>query len=178
MLAYRIINKIAHAFTEKLLPIYYRIKISILKKIIGDEAISYVLYDCLVPAVVLKMYGCKIGTNVRIGRWLTIHETHENFSKLTIGNNVHIGKHVMLDISEQIIIEDNVTIAMGVKVLTHVNFGDSELKTFYPSSQGKVVIKKSAYIGANAVILSSLCIILKNMPYMQAYQQSTLNLFL
>jgi len=150
-----------------ILPIYYRLKIVLYKYIVGNEALSYVLYDSLFPTIVLKIGSATVGKGTRINRWLTIHESRGSFKKLVIGDKVHIGKHVLIDLSESVIIKDRVGIGMFSKIITHRNLGDSKLHNIYNTFCAPVVIGEDTILSANAIILAgtvlgSGCIVLPN----------------
>lgn len=132
---------------------FYRIKVHFYKLIVGREAAAYVLYDSLRPEMVLRMYGAKIGRNVRINRWLILHETNNDFSNLTIGNDVHIGKHVLIDLSAKVTIGNRVGIGMFAKIMTHQNLGDSCLNEKYPKETGDIEIPDDVVISSSAIIL-------------------------
>lgn len=161
---FRAIKKIIFTI---ILPVYYRLKIALYKCLIGNEALSYVLYDSLFPAIVLKIGGATIGKGTRINRWLTIHESRGSFKKLVIGDKVHIGKHVFIDLSESVIIKNRAGIGMFSKIITHRNLGDSKLRNIYDTFCAPVAIGEDVILNANAVILAgtklgSGCIVLPN----------------
>lgn len=148
-------------------PIYYRFKITLYKCLVGNEALSYVLYNSLFPEMVLKIGGATVGKGTRINRWLTIHESRGSFKKLVIGDKVHIGKHVFIDLSERVIIKDRVGVGMFSKIITHRNLGDSKLHNIYNTFSSPVVISEDTVLNANAIILAGTelgnsCIILPN----------------
>lgn len=136
-----------------ILPVYYRIKIALYKCLVGNEALSYVLYNSLFPVIVLKIGGATIGKGTRVQRWLTIHESSGAFKNLIIGNKVHIGKHVFIDLSEKVTIKDRVAIAMFSKILTHRNFGDSKLSNVHKTICKPVIIGEDTVLNINAIIL-------------------------
>jgi acetyltransferase-like isoleucine patch superfamily enzyme len=138
---------------EQLFKIYYRIKISFYKIIVKKEAASYVLHDSILPKLVLQMYGAKIGRNVRINRWLILHATNNDFSNLTVGNDVHVGKGVLIDLTGKVTIGNRVNIGMFSRILTHQNIGDSRLRELYPPTQGDIFIPDDVVISSNAIVL-------------------------
>lgn len=132
---------------------YYWLKVQLYKIIVGREAAAYVLYESLRPEIVLRMYGAKTGRNVRINRWLLLHETNNDFSNLIIGDDVHIGKHVLIDLSGKVKIGSRVGISMFSKILTHQNLGDSCLNRKYLKEKGDIEIPDDVVISAGATIL-------------------------
>ncbi len=108
---------------------------------------------------IMKMFGAKIGRGARVHSPLIIHNAERDYCNLTIGDRCHIGKDVLLDLSEPISIGDNVTISMRVSIITHFDVGDSFLKqTNYPPERKGVTILSGAYIGAGAMILHGVII--------------------
>lgn len=132
--------------------IYFE-KYLLYKLVHPGHAEEYLVEKAFYPRLAMKLVGVPIGTNTRISNGLVLH----NYTKgnLSIGNNVHIGKGVLLDLTEKITIQDNCTISMGTKILTHQNLGDSSLSRQYPFASSPILFEESAYIGANSLILHS-----------------------
>jgi len=127
---------------------------------LGFDNATKLLYTIDKRAVIpiLRTYGAKIGENCDIEVPLIFHNC-TSFQNLIIGNNCHIGKDVFLDLRAPIILEDNVTISMRTTIITHIDVGHSPLKEKeLPSTQGRVIFKKGAYVGANATILHDVTI--------------------
>jgi len=101
---------------------------------------------------ILKKNGAQIGLNCDIESHLFFHNC-KSYSNLIIGNNCHVGKNCFFDLSEKIIIEDNVTISMCSTIITHIDVGKSNLKKCYPIIKEKVCIKSNSYLGVNSAIL-------------------------
>lgn len=70
--------------------------------------------------------------------WLVRHR--KNFK---LGKNTQIGAGTIIDAMEGVVIEDNVKIGFGVKILSYSKIGDKK---------GKVILKKGCSIGSNCVI--------------------------
>lgn len=139
--------KIKFAF----LYIFYSISLLWHKLFHGAHAEEYFVEKAKYPRIALKLIGTPIGKKCRIRNGLVLYNYSKN--KLTIGDNVHIGKDVFLDLSEAISIGNNCTISMGSKILTHMNVGDSNLREEYPSSSGQIDIEDNVYIGAASTVL-------------------------
>jgi acetyltransferase-like isoleucine patch superfamily enzyme len=133
--------------------LYYSLKIKVLSWFVGLEAIAYVLHDSLFPLVVLRLGNAHIGDHVRVGRWLTIHESNGSFKNLYIGNDVFIGKHVVIDLSAKVMIGDRAGLGLNVTITTHANFGDSVLSGTYPPSTSEVQIMEDSQIGWGCTVL-------------------------
>ena len=135
-----------------ILKIYYRLKFYILKPLLKNETWAIILYNSHFPKIVLELGGAKLGKKVRVGKWLTIHESRGNFKNLEIAANVFIGKHVMFDLSGKIIIKERVAIGMNVVIITHINFGDSILKQNYTTEISDVIIDEDAIINWGVIV--------------------------
>lgn len=136
-----------------ILSIYYRLRIALCKYLVGNEALSYVLYASLFPRVVLSIGGATVGKGTRIGRWLTLHEARGSFKNLVIGDYVHIGKFVLIDLSGKVTIGNRAGLSMFSRILTHQNLGDSQLSEEYPITTGDIEIPDDVVIASGAVIM-------------------------
>lgn len=116
---------------------------------------SIALSAMVAPA--LRLLGASIGSHAHIYSPLILHNTR--FSRLTVGDNCHIGRGVFLDLDDRIDIGDNVTISMNVTLLTHLDLGKSPLgDKGFASETAPVTIRSGAYIGAGATILHGVTI--------------------
>jgi len=140
------INKIYFKYLE----IYFNTR----KLIFGFENANNLLRRIDKRAIIpiLKKNGAHIGNDCDIESPLVIHNCN-NYKNLIIGNNCHIGKNVFLDLKDEIVLKDNVTISMGSKIITHLDVGKSKLLRKYPKSQKKVIINKNCFVGTNSTIL-------------------------
>lgn len=121
----------------------------------ANNYLKRVSQSSIIP--ILKLKGARIGKKCNIQSGITIHNCR-NYNRLVVGENCHIGKNCFLDLRDNIIIEHNVVIAMNNTFITHLDMNNSELKNIYPATQGSVVIKNGAYIGANCTLLMSITI--------------------
>jgi acetyltransferase-like isoleucine patch superfamily enzyme len=106
----------------------------------------------------LRCFGARIGQDVKIAPPVLFHNFSDRakkpFANLTIGNHVYIGRGAFFDLKEKIVIEERVTLAMGVMIVTHTGLEDSPLRSrVLPDSEAPVTIRRGAYIGARATIL-------------------------
>ncbi len=108
---------------------------------------------------VLNKYGATLGNDVRFRSPLILHNVAEKngrnyFGNLIVGDGCYFGKAVFLDLKDRIVIEECVTVAMQVTVITHTDVGNSPLsRSIIPVTQAPVVICRGAYVGARATIL-------------------------
>jgi len=112
----------------------------LLETVHGEDAIA-----------ILRAEGASLGLRTRILRGLVVHNASSDLSQLSIGDDCHIGRQVLLDLASPIRIGDRVTISMRVVLVTHTNVGDS--RCGLPSSSAGVDIGDDVYIGAGATIL-------------------------
>ena len=70
----------------------------------------------------LRMYGATIGENCIIDSGFKIHRPGKTkpFKNLILGNNVYLGHNAILDLTEKIIIEEDVAIGANCQLWTHV----------------------------------------------------------
>jgi glycosyltransferase involved in cell wall biosynthesis len=61
----------------------------------------------------------------------------------------------LLDLADEIIMKEDVTLAERVTILTHVNVGfqDHPLQKHFPSYSEKVILRRGCFMGTNATIL-------------------------
>lgn len=102
---------------------------------------------------VLRHFGARIPGPITLLGPLIVHNADRNYRNLTIGENAHIGRLVLVDLADQVIIGEDATVAMGATILTHQDIGDRPLAARYPRKTASTVIGAGAYIGANATIL-------------------------
>lgn len=129
----------------------YIIKYIFYKILHKYHAEEFLVEEAKYPRIALKIIGIPVGTNCRIHNGLSLY----NYKKgnLEIGNNIHIGKRVIFDLTEKIIVGDNCNIGSGCKILTHQDLGDSELREEYKKESSSITIGKNSCIGTNSLIL-------------------------
>src|SRR6185436_19705655 len=109
----------------------------------------------------LRAFGARIGADVRFRSPVVIHNSRAErghyYDNLQVGDHCYLGRELFLDLQDQIVIEDHVTISHRVMILTHTDAGASPLADHYiPASQSPVRIRRGAYIGANVTILEGI----------------------
>ena len=118
------------------IPIYYLPKV-LWKKII--KILIKFIPGNLLRIILLRSCGFKIGGKVYIGEDFIVTEILEDFS-------------------EKLIIEDRVSIAQRVTVITASDPNYSRLYDYVKIKRGKVHIKNDAWIGAGVIILPNITI--------------------
>jgi acetyltransferase-like isoleucine patch superfamily enzyme len=132
---------------------WYRLKIFLFRFIVGEAAIEIVLYHSWFPRFVLEIGGATIGQGTRVYRWLSVHESQGSFTNLVIGEHVHVGKFVLLDLTAPLTIGNRVGIGMFSKVLSHQNLGNASLSEVYPRTSGPTTIPDDVVMGASSILL-------------------------
>jgi maltose O-acetyltransferase len=131
--------------------------------IYGGEGMNIPLMFMPTQAIgpTLRAFGARIGADVRFRSPVVIHNSRAQrghyYDNLQVGDHCYLGRELFLDLQDQIVIEDQVTISHRVMILTHTDAGASPLADKYiPASQSPVTIRRGAYIGANVTILEGI----------------------
>jgi len=108
----------------------------------------------------LRLAGAQIGRDTVIFDVRFSNVYHYGFSRVVIGDRCFVGDEVMIDVRGGVIMEDDVTISNRTTIVTHINVGyeDHPLQKRYPMKEGKVVIRRGAYVGTGATILPGVII--------------------
>lgn len=123
-----------------------------------------VIYSLLFIPPVRKLFllllGAKIGSgsiimNVQFFNWY-----HKGPKGLKIGKDCFLGDDTLIDLYDEVILEDQVTLAQRVTVITHLNIGyaDHPLQKYFPRISKPVIFKSGCVIGAASTILSGVTI--------------------
>jgi acetyltransferase-like isoleucine patch superfamily enzyme len=112
----------------------------------------------LVPplrSVWLRLLGARIGHGVVLHDVRFFNLYRRGLAGLSIGDDAFLGDECLLDLAEEVRIEDRVTLAERVLVLTHTNVGyrDHPLQAVFPPSAAPVTIRSGSFIGANVTLL-------------------------
>jgi len=108
----------------------------------------------------LRLFGSKIGQDTIINQIKFANLYRRGFKGLKIGYSCFLADEVLLDLADNLIIGNHVTLAYGVLVFTHTNVGyhDHPLQKYYPSFRKQVKIGSNSFIGAGAIILPGVTI--------------------
>lgn len=104
-------------------------------------------------AAILREFGATVGRDCSIHGPLHIVNAGSDFSKLHIGDRVHLGANVLIDLADSVYIEDEATISMNCTLITHIDVGPGPLRERRPRQTGPVRIERGAYLGAGATVL-------------------------
>ena len=103
----------------------------------------------------LRLLGAKIGKNTVLQPFRVYNVYRTGFRGVRLGENCFVSDDVLLDLADTIEMEDHVTLASRVTVLTHMNVGykDHPLQHYFPSFSKGVKLCRGCFIGANALIM-------------------------
>ena len=102
---------------------------------------------------ILREFGATVGNDVSIHGPLHIVNAEGDFRRLTIGDRVHLGTDVIIDLADDVVIEDEATLSMRCSVITHIDVGPGPLRERHPREQAPVRIGAGAYLGLGATVL-------------------------
>ena len=130
------------------------------------EAIRYLFYSLFriffkalpfSPLRVLSLYmlGAQIGKNVVVEDLRLINLHKKGLACLKIGDNCFLGPEALLDLSESITLEKNVTISSRAALLTHTNVGyaDHPLQKILPKKSYPLTIGENSFVGFGGIIV-------------------------
>jgi acetyltransferase-like isoleucine patch superfamily enzyme len=97
----------------------------------------------------------------RIGRGAILHDVRffnlyrRGFGGLAMGRDCFVGDECLIDLAEAVSLEDQVTLAERVLVLTHTNVGyhDHPLQKQFPPMAAAVVVEAGSFVGAGVTLL-------------------------
>lgn len=124
----------------------------------GIEAINRQLLRTDRVEEILTEFGARVGEETVLHGPLVIHNAVGDYRHLEIGDNVHVGRLVVLDLAESIVLERETVVSMGCTILTHSDLGDRALAMRYPRRTAAVRIGPGAYLGANVTVLAGCAI--------------------
>ncbi|GEM_PF-425414 len=110
---------------------------------------------------ILRAYGCALADHVDLNTPIEIHnaaeptsgETRVRYDKLVVGDHCHIGRDCFFDLSERVVLEDHVCVAMRSTFITHIAVGQTALKALYPTERGAIRLRRDTYLGAGVTVL-------------------------
>lgn len=113
-----------------------------------------------VRAVWLRLLGAKIGRRSLLHDVRFFNLYRRGLGGLRIGDDCFVGDECLLDLADEIRLEDHVTLAERVLVLTHTNVGyrDHPLQPHFPAMAAPVTICRGSFVGAAVTILPGLTI--------------------
>jgi acetyltransferase-like isoleucine patch superfamily enzyme len=103
----------------------------------------------------LRLMGAAIGARAILHDVRFFNLYRRGLRGLRIGNDCFVGDECLFDLAEAIVLEDQVTLAERVVILTHTNVGyrDHPLQASFPAMTGAVTIRRGSFVGASVTIL-------------------------
>ena|SRR3990167_5739522 len=103
----------------------------------------------------LQLLGAKIGSDSILMEVKFFNWHHQGLKGLKIGKNCFIGDEVLVDLYDKVILQNQVTLAQRVTVLTHLNVGYSNhpLQKYFPKTSKPTIFKKGSVVAATSTIL-------------------------
>ena len=102
---------------------------------------------------ILRRYGARVGEGSNVVGPLAVINAERDLANLSIGERVHVGADVLVDLVERVTINDGATVSMRVCIVTHFDIGHGPLAATRPRETGPVTIGAGAYLGAGAIVL-------------------------
>lgn len=142
-----------------------------LKEVGFKKAFKFVLFSFLqlfyrllplppLRKLFLLVAGAKIGQDSIIMDVHFFNWHHQGLSGLRIRQQCFIGDETLIDLYNKVTLEDNVTIAQRVAILTHINVGykTHPLQKHFPFQSLPTYFREGCVIGACATILPGVTI--------------------
>ncbi|MBJ6724274.1 methyltransferase domain-containing protein [Geomesophilobacter sediminis] len=114
-----------------------------------------------ITARLLRAFGATVGERTTFKRTLFLDNVFEDqhstgdFRYLRIGNNCYIGDCVFFDLTNDVILEDDVVVAGNVSFVSHADCNRSKyLESKFPRRCEPIRICRGSWIGFGATILS------------------------
>lgn len=103
----------------------------------------------------LRLLGAHIGPRTILHDVRFFNLYRRGLGGLRIGRECFLGDECLLDLAEAVVLEDQVTLAERVLILTHTNVGyaDHPLQALFPASAAPVSVKRGSFLGANVTVL-------------------------
>jgi acetyltransferase-like isoleucine patch superfamily enzyme len=103
----------------------------------------------------LRLLGAHIGPRTVIHDVRFFNLYRRGPRGLSVGRECFLGDECLLDLADEIRLEDQVTLAERVLVLTHTNVGykDHPLQAHFPALSAPVTIARGSFVGSNATLL-------------------------
>jgi maltose O-acetyltransferase len=108
----------------------------------------------------LRLLGATIGRRTILHDVRFFNLYRRGLGGLRVGDDCFVGDECLLDLAEEIRLEDHVTLAERVVVLTHTNVGykDHPLQSHFRAMAAPVTIRRGSFIGAAVTILPGITI--------------------
>jgi len=125
----------------------------------GVFTVAHAFYQLLLfpplRTAALRLMGAHVGAHVVINQVRFFNMYREGFHGLRIADNCFLGDDCLIDLADAVIMEEHVTLAERVIILTHTNVGypDHPLQAYIPSIVAPSILRRGAFVGAGATLL-------------------------
>jgi len=108
----------------------------------------------------LRLLGARIGPRAVLHEVRFFNLYRRGLAGLRIGRECFLGDECLLDLAEAVVLEDQVTLAERVLILTHTNVGyaDHPLQAHFPPQAAPVTVRSGSFLGANVTVLPGVTI--------------------
>jgi acetyltransferase-like isoleucine patch superfamily enzyme len=108
----------------------------------------------------LRLLGARIGARTILHDVRFFNLYRRGLAGFEVGTDCFVGDECLLDLAEGIRLEQHVTLAERVVILTHTNVGypDHPLQPRFPASAAPVVLRRGSFVGASVTILPGVTI--------------------
>ena len=108
----------------------------------------------------LRLLGARIGARTILHDVRFFNLYRRGLAGFEVGADCFVGDECLLDLAEGIRLEEHVTLAERVVILTHTNVGypDHPLQRYFPASAAPVVLRRGSFVGASVTILPGVTI--------------------
>jgi acetyltransferase-like isoleucine patch superfamily enzyme len=103
----------------------------------------------------LRLLGARIGAGAILHDVRFFNLYRRGLGGLSVGRDCFLGDECLIDLAEAVVLEDQVTLAERVLVLTHTNVGyqDHPLQRHFPPMAAAVVVEAGSFLGAGVILL-------------------------
>ena len=103
----------------------------------------------------LRLLGARIGPGAILHDVRFFNLYRGGLSALSMGRECFVGDECLIDLAAAVVLEDQVTLAERVVVLTHTNvgFSDHPLQRHFPPMEAPVVFESGCFVGASVTVL-------------------------
>jgi acetyltransferase-like isoleucine patch superfamily enzyme len=111
-------------------------------------------------AALLRLLGARIGRRTVLHDVRFFNLYRRGLAGLSVGDDCFLGDECLFDLAEGIVLEDQVTLAERVLVLTHMNVGyaDHPLQASFPPLSAPVRLLRGSFVGANVTLLAGVTV--------------------
>lgn len=129
-------------------------------QVVYHNLIDHLFYFSHARKLCLVILGAKIGKSTIMMDVHFFNWHHRGPGGLSIGEECFVGDETLIDLYDDVILEDQVTLAQRVTILTHMNVGyrNHPLQKAFPKMSQPTVIKKGSVVGASSTILPGVTI--------------------